>query len=233
MTDILTPARQLAEATPIRFPNESPEYRVARTALLAEEIELRRHLARVAEQRRQLPPGGAVTGDYRFVGANGPTDFAGLFGARDTLVVYSFMYGPNRERPCPMCTNLLGPLDGNARDLLQQVALAVVARSPYERLVAFGRERGWQGLPMYQDRDDNYSLDYFGLLPGDEEIPMLNVFTRSDGKIRHFWSGEFTGESADPGQDPRGAPDLAPLWNILDMTPGGREPGWYPKLAYD
>ena len=36
----------------------------------------------------------------------------------------------------------------------------------------------------------------------------------------------------DPGQDPRDAPDVASLWNILDLTPEGRASDWYPKLAY-
>jgi predicted dithiol-disulfide oxidoreductase (DUF899 family) len=233
MTETLTPAKQLAEATPIRIRNESADYRAARTALLAEEIELRRHLARVAAQRRALPPGGAVEGDYRFIGANGPTDFAGLFGDKDTLVVYSFMYGPQRERPCPMCTNLLGPLAANADDIRQKVALAVVARSPFERLAAFARERGWRDLPLYQDVNDAYSRDYFGLLPDGSEVPNFSVFTRRDGSIRHFWSGELTGQSADPGQDPRGAPDMGTLWNVLDLTPEGRDPHWYPSLAYN
>jgi len=39
-------------------------------------------------------------------------------------------------------------------------------------------------------------------------------------------------DAADPGQDPRGAPDLSPLWTLLDMTPEGRRPDWYPKLDY-
>jgi predicted dithiol-disulfide oxidoreductase (DUF899 family) len=228
----LKPAAELAAQTPIRFPNESAEYRAARTALLAEEIELRRHLERVAAQRRALPPGGEVTGDYRFDGPDGPSDFAGLFGNKDTLAIYSFMFGPERERPCPMCTSLLGPLDANAADLHQKIALAVVARSPQERLQAFKRERGWRNLRLYQDLTDGYSKDYFGLLPDGSEVPALNVFTRKDGTIRHFWSGEMTGDSADPGQDPRGAPDLSPLWNILDMTPDGRGGDWYPKLDY-
>ena len=76
----LTPAIELARANPMRLPNESADYRAARTALLAEEIELRRHIERVAAQRRALPPGGPVVGDYRFQGEGGPTDFAGLFG---------------------------------------------------------------------------------------------------------------------------------------------------------
>jgi predicted dithiol-disulfide oxidoreductase (DUF899 family) len=229
----LASAEELARRGPVRFPNESPEYRAARTALPAEEIALRRHLERVAAQRRALPPGGEVIGDYRFEGEDGPADFTALFGARDTLMVYSFMFGPQRRRPCPMCTALLGPLDGNARDLEQRVALAVVARSPIERLTALKRERGWQSLRLYTDVTDAYSRDYHGLLADGSEIPALNVFTRRDGTIRHFWSGEMTDDSADPGQDPRGAPDLVPLWNFLDCTPEGRGADWYPSLDYD
>ena len=82
-TETLTPAAELARRTPIRFPNESADYRAGRTALLAEELDLRRHLERVAAQRRALPPGGEVRGDYRFQGEKGPTDFAGLFGSED------------------------------------------------------------------------------------------------------------------------------------------------------
>lgn len=231
-TETLTPAAELAHRSPVRFPNESATYRAARTALLAEEIELRRHIERVARQRRALPPGGEVRGDYRFQGEQGPTDFAGLFGDKQTLAVYSFMYGPQRERPCPMCTALLGPLDGAARDIDQRLSFVVVARSPLERLQAFGAERGWQALRLFSDLNDAYSRDYHGVLPDGSEIPSLNIFTRRDGTIRHFWAGEMTGDSSDPGQDPRGAPDLPPLWNILDMTPEGRGTDWYPKLDY-
>ena len=229
-TEALVPSDVMAARSPVRFPNESAEYRAARTRLLQEEIELRRHLTRVAELRRALPPGGAVSGDYRFMGEDGPTDFAALFGDKDTLAVYSFMYGPQRERPCPMCTNLLGPLDGNAADLDQKIALAVVARSPVARLKAFAEERGWRYLRLYQDLTDAYSRDYHGLLPDGSEIPAFNIFTRRDGTIRHFYGGEMS--EGDPGQDPRGAPDLAPLWNVLDMTPEGRGEDWYPKLDY-
>jgi predicted dithiol-disulfide oxidoreductase (DUF899 family) len=232
-TETLKPADQLARETPIRFPNENAEYRAARTALLAEELELRRHIERVSAQRRALPPGGEVKGDYRFEAEDGSTtDFAGLFGDKDTLAAYSFMFGPQRERPCPMCTALLGPLDGNAADLGQKISLVVIARAPMERLVSFKQERGWKTLRLYRDLNDTYSKAYFGLLPDGSEVPAFNIFSRRDGTLRHFWSGEMTGDSADPGQDPRGAPDLTPLWNVLDMTPQGRGADWYPKLDY-
>src|SRR3981189_3276795 len=144
----LKPAAELARASGVRFPNESAEYRRAREALLAEEIELRRHIERVAEQRRALPPGGEVKKDYAFEGEQGPASFADLFGDKDTLVVYNYMYGPQRERRCSMCTSLLSAWDGEVPDVQQRVALAVVARSPIERRVDLQRGRGWHFLPL-------------------------------------------------------------------------------------
>jgi predicted dithiol-disulfide oxidoreductase (DUF899 family) len=230
--DTLTPAIELARKNTVRLPNESPEYRQARQALLAEEIELRRHIERVAEQRRALPPGGKVTKDYRFESERGPVSLADLFGDKQTLVVYSYMFGPQRERPCPMCTSLLSAWDGEARDVEQRVALAVIARSPIERLVAFKKERGWRSLKLYSDTSDEFSRDYQALSPEGEDGAAFNVFTRRDAAIRHFWSGEMGFDTADPGQDPRGAPDLMPIWTILDSTPEGRGTDWYPKLEY-
>lgn len=228
----LIPAAELVKRNGVTILNETDDYRRARNALLAEEIELRRHIERVAEMRRALPPGGEVTGDYRFEGQEGPLDFAGLFGGKQTLVVYSYMFGPQRERPCPMCTSLLGAWNGEARDIGQRVALAVVARSPIERLTATAKERGWRDLKLYSDTNGLFSRDYHAISKDGDDIPALSVFTRRDGAIRHFWSGEMGFETADPGQDPRGAPDPMPIWNILDMTPEGRGTDWYPKLDY-
>lgn len=229
-TQSLKPAKELAAANGIRFPNESADYRRARNALLAEEIELRRHIERVAQQRRELPPGGLLPKDYDFVGEDGPVKFSSLFEGHPSLVVYSYMFGPQRKRPCPMCTSLLSAWEGEAEDVMQRVALAVVARSPIERLVAFKKERGWRHLKLYSDMSGDYTRDYVS--PEDADEPAFNVFTRHDGSLRHFWSGEMGMGTADPGQDPRGAPDLMPLWTILDSTPEGRGNDWYPELSY-
>ena len=105
----------------------------------------------MAEQRRALPPGGEIPKDYRFEGENGPAAFSRLFGDKQTLAIYSYMFGPKRERPCPMCTSLLSAWDGEAADVEQRIALAVVARSPIERLVAFKKERGWRHLRLFSD----------------------------------------------------------------------------------
>ncbi len=228
----LTPAADLAARNGCRMPNESAEYRRARNALLAEEIELRRHIERVAAQRRELPPGGEVKKNYQFVGERGPVTFADLFGDKQTLVVYSWMYGPQRERPCPMCTSLLSSWEGEAQDIEQNVALAIIGQSPIEKLLAFKKERGWRNLKIYSDANSEYSKDYYANTAQWEDNAAIHVFTRRDGTIRHFWGGEMGFETADPGQDPRGAPDLMPLWTVLDSTPEGRKADWYPSLEY-
>jgi predicted dithiol-disulfide oxidoreductase (DUF899 family) len=229
--ETLKPARELAKHDR-RFPNDSDDYRKARLALLAEEIELRRHIERVAVQRRTLPPGGVVPEDYRFQGVDGPVRFADLFGDKPTLVTYNWMYGAKRERPCPMCTSLLSALNGEMPDILQRVAFAVIATSPIERMAAFAKERGWRHLKLYSSAGNHFNRDYANEKPGGDDNAAFNVFTRGGGTIRHFWGDEMGMETADPGQDPRGAPDPMPLWTILDMTPEGRGSDWYPKLEY-
>ena len=227
----LKPATELAKNNGVHFPNESGEYRRARDALLAEEIELRRHIERVAVQRRDLPVGGTVPKNYAFVGDCGAIAFSDLFGDKQTLAIYSYMYGPKRKQPCPMCTSLMNAWDGVSLDVEQRIALVMVARSPIERLLRVKKERGWRNLRLYSDVDGDFTRDYVSA--DDADMPAFNVFTRRDGSIRHFWSGEMGGSTADPGQDPRGAPDLVPLWTILDSTPEGRGTDWYPKLNYE
>ena len=229
--DRLIPAIKLAHQSAKPYPNDSAAYRKARTALLVEEIELRRHIERVAAQRRALPMGGEA-GAYQFLDEQGKTvGLIDMFGEHGTLVTYFWMYGPERERPCPMCTGLLGSLDIPAVDLEQRVALAVIGRSPVARQLAFARERGWRNLKFYQCVGDDFPTDYRGLAPDGSEWPALDVWKRENDKVFHFWAGE-SGETADPGQDQHGAPDPMPLWNILDLTPEGRGTDWYPKLEY-
>lgn len=230
----LKDAGDLAAQASKPYPNDSEAYRQARTALLAEEIELRRHTERVAAMRRALPPGGGVPEDYEFTDEAGRTvRLSEMFGDKSTLVTYTWMYGPKRQRPCPMCTAFLGSLDGEARDIMQRVPLAVIGASPIERQIAFKRERGWQGLKLYSTNGNNFTRDYRGEGPDGADQGAFNVFTKdAEGAIRHFWGDEMDQGTADPGQDARGAPEPMPMWTIFDMTPEGRAPDWYPKLEY-
>lgn len=170
MKDTLTPAAELAKKAKTPFPGASVEYEAARQALLAEEIEFRRHMTRLVEQRRALPPGPVIEKNYRFKDEQAfEVGLADLFGDKDTLVTYFWMYGPQRERPCPMCTNWLGAVEGNAADIKQRVALKILGRSPVERQYAFAQERGWRDLNFVQTIGDDYAKDLGVLMPDGSE----------------------------------------------------------------
>lgn len=227
----LTPASELAATNTARHPGESAEYRAARQTLLVEEIELRRLKEKVAQMRRALPAGGLVPEDYPFVAEGGrQTTLSELFGRHDTLVVYSYMFGPDRDAPCPMCTSWMSAFDHKIADIDQRVALAFTARAPIERLAAVKKERGWTAMPIYSDPTGAYTRAYVSADDGD--AAGYSVFTRRDGVLRHFWSEEIGMEMGDPGQDPRGAVEMDPLWMLLDTVPDGRGTDWYPSLTY-
>jgi predicted dithiol-disulfide oxidoreductase (DUF899 family) len=239
----------------IRFPGESEEYRAARDRLLEQEVELRRAMEAVAVARRELPPGGPVPEDYVFQGegaGGAPTDvrLSELFApGKDSLVIYSFMFprdpsderaGPSggeaariplQEGPCPSCVALIDQLEGAAEHASQHINLAVVAKSPVERVLTFGRERGWRHLRLLSSTGNSYNRDYHGETEDGSQIPVLNVFHREGEEIRHFWASELMWAPPDPGQHPRHVGTLEPVWNLFDLTPEGR-PDWDEQLSY-
>jgi predicted dithiol-disulfide oxidoreductase (DUF899 family) len=216
----------------MNFPNETSAYRAARDKLLRAELDLRRQIEKVAKERRALPQGGEVPKDYVFQGKDGEVKLSQLFTKGDTLVAYSFMYGPKMDKPCPMCTAILDGLNGNAGHIAQRTNLVVIAKSPLERIVSFAKERGWTNLQLLSSAGNSYNADYHGEDAEGRQQPMLNVFHRSGGNIRHTWGSELLGAGEDPGQNARHVDLIWPLWNVLDVTPEGRGQDWYPKLKY-
>jgi len=238
----------------IRFPGESDEYRRERNRLLEAEIELRRATERVAAQRRALPAGGAVPDDYRFeeVEGGGDVRFSELFGpGKDTLVIYSFMFprspgdtrpGPSSgetarlpvaETPCASCTSILDSLDGAAPHIGERLNLVVVAKSDPERIRAFAGDRGWRRLRLLSSRNNRYNRDYHAETPDGDQLPILNVFVRDGQGIRHAWATELMFAPHDEGEDPRHVDAIWPIWNVFDMTPGGRGgESDFPRMDY-
>ncbi len=224
----------------VRFPGETASYRDARNELLEAEINLRRNIEEVAALRRKLPVGGAVPEDYAFeegpqdLSDSGPgktTRISELFQhGKDTLALYSFMYGPNMAAACPSCTSILDGLNGVSIHLTQQINLAVVAKSPLQRIREFARERGWHNLRLLSSNGNTYNHDYHGETADGNQIPSLSIFVRRDGKVHHFYQTELMFVPKEPGQDPRHVDSIWPVWNLLDFTPEGRL--WRPKLKY-
>ena len=231
----------------LAMPGESAEYRHARNKLLTEEMALRRQIESVAALRRALPAGGTVAQDYVFDGDDGPLKLSDLFKpGKNTLAIYSFMYGPEKELPCTGCTHFLDGLEGMVQHITQRINLAVVAKSPLPRLLALARARGWRTLPLLSTHGNSYDHDYFGdssglpdavlkqqeFKAGEEwDMPMLNVFHRRGKVISHFWGSELLYVPPEPGQEYRHNDALDPLWNLLDLTPEGRG-DFEPQLSY-
>jgi predicted dithiol-disulfide oxidoreductase (DUF899 family) len=169
---------------------------------------------------------------------------------RDSLVIYSMMFprdplddspGPKSGRtallplaegPCPSCTALVDQLDGAAEHAAQRINLAVVAKAPVERVLTFGRERGWRRLRLLSSAGSSYNPDYLAETADGTQRPMLNVFHRDGTTIRHFWGSELLYAPVDPGEEPRHVGTIEPIWNLFDLTPEGRGTDWYEQFSY-
>ena len=225
-----------------RFPNESEAYRTARNELLQAEMNLRRNIEEVAALRRKLPLGGKIPEDYVFEegspdleisGSTRQTRLSELFApGKDSLVLYSYMYGPAMAAPCVSCTSILDGLNGTAPHVSQRVNFAVVAKSPLERIRTIARERHWRNLRLLSSAKNSYNQDYYGEDVKGDQKPSLNVFVRRDGGIYHFFHTELMFVPAEAGQDPRHVDIIWSLWNLFDFTPEGRGEKWYPRLSY-
>lgn len=231
----------MAKSAPM-FPGESRKYRRARKNLLRAELELQKLVEKVAAKRRKLPLGGELKEDYVF--EEGAADLADTTTVRqvrlselflpehDTLLLYSFMFGPDMKQPCPMCTSFLDGINGQARHVTQRVSLAVAAKSPISRIREFARTRGWTQLRLVSTASTTYNLDYKGETAEGAQLPMMNVFAKRKGRIVHSWGSETLFAKSRKGQDSRHIDIMWPLWNMLDLTPAGRGADWYPALSY-
>jgi predicted dithiol-disulfide oxidoreductase (DUF899 family) len=226
----------------LSFPGETPAYRSARDELLRAEQDLRRQVEAVAAARRRLPVGGPVPEDYTFEESGRSLDdqaaarsvrLSELFApGKDSLVLYNFMFSPEMDHACPMCTCFLDGLDGNARHIEQSVNLAVVAKSPIERIRTFARTRPWRNLRLLSSNKNTFNHDYRGDAEDGSQNSVIHTFVKRAGRIHHFYSSEVAFGPSEPGQNQRHIDLMWPLWNVLDITPEGRGVEWFPSLSY-
>ena len=203
----------------IRYPNETQAYRDARNALLEDEQELVAKVKAVAEKRRQLPIGGQLKEDYVFQWANDgkigkPVRFSELFGDKNSLLLYSWMFGPNWDKPCPSCTSLMDGFDRTWYSVAQDAAFATVAKARPEQINAWAKERGWSQIPLVSGSQSPFQADYKCQGENDDmQQPVMLAFTKRDGRIFHTWSTESMMNHVDT---------VWPYWNLMDFTPEGR-----------
>ena len=203
----------------LRYPNESREYREARESLLKDEQELVAKVKSVAEKRRKLPPGGELKEDYVFQWANDRNvgqrvRLSELFADKSTLLLYSFMFGPNWDNPCPSCTSLVDGFDRTWYQVSRHASFAAIAKAPAIRINAWAKQRGWSQIPLVSGFESTYQADYKCQGESDDmQWPVMHVFRKQEGRIRHFWGTESMMNHLDT---------VWAYWNLMDFTPEGR-----------
>jgi predicted dithiol-disulfide oxidoreductase (DUF899 family) len=221
------------------FPGESPEYRTARNKLLETEKELRRKIEEVAALRRQLPDGGKIKEDYVFEeldpsGKVKQTKFSELFKpGKDTLIVYSFMFGPNDKVPCTSCSSIMDGVNGMIYHVIDRMNFVAVTKSDVNRIKEWSDKKGWNKIRFLSSGKNTYNADYFAENEKGSQLPVLNVFKKTSAGIVHFYATELLYVPPENGQDGRHVDMIWPLWNMYDYTPEGRGTEWYPRHSYD
>ncbi|MGN8250426.1 DUF899 domain-containing protein [Pseudomonas sp. SMV7] len=215
--------------------SESRHPVVSRRQWLAARLQLWLHEKAVTHQRdalaaaRRALPWVKVEQDYRFHGADGELDLAGLFAGRSQLLVYHFMFAEGWTEGCHGCSFLADHFDGaNLHLAHHDVSLVAVSRAPYAQFQAFRQRMGWR-FAWYSSHGSSFNED-FGVSVGREgqrqynyapydgeesELPGLSAFYREpDGSVYHTYSTYA-----------RGLDILVNTYNFLDIAPLGRNEG--------
>lgn len=218
------------------------EWVAARGELLPIEKEHTRLGDRLARQRRELP-WLRIEKDYTFHTEEGPRTLAQLFDGHSQLVMYHFMFGPDYEAGCPVCSSIADSFDGVLPHLeARDVTMVCASRAPIEKLLAYRARMGWNfnWVSSYDtefnfDFEHSRSRDEVKAWLGDEppqvpagfasqcgtdvfdymsEGPGLSVFSLSDGEVYLTYSTTS-----------RGLERVMVYYGILDLVPKGRDEG--------
>jgi predicted dithiol-disulfide oxidoreductase (DUF899 family) len=211
--------------------NASEEYINARRELQKAEHALSDQIETIAQLRRGLPIGAPMP-TYTFTeaaataanaAASKQTSLADLGSDGRSVVIYHMMFADSDDAPCPMCAMWIDGFNGVAPHLAQNVNFAAVAKAPLPQLVEYARRRGWHKVRLLSsagtDFNKDMSVEDVPWLPGSGQMPGVSVFKKDgEGVMRHVYtvSPHFTKDVV------RGADQLTPLWNVLDLIPEGR-----------
>jgi predicted dithiol-disulfide oxidoreductase (DUF899 family) len=148
------------------------EWLAARESLLEREKELTRRSDELARERQALP-WVRIEKEYHFATEQGTKTLAELFDGRSQLLVYHFMFGPDYEAGCPVCSSSADTVNGavphlNARDL----TMLYVSRAPLEKLEAYKRRMGWT-FPWASSYESDFNFDFEVSAPKEQVAQML------------------------------------------------------------
>jgi predicted dithiol-disulfide oxidoreductase (DUF899 family) len=195
-----------------RPPVVSPqEWQAARDALLVREKALTRELDALAAERRRLPMVRLDPARYQFTAPDGsPASLTDLFDGNRQLVIYHFMLEPGQDWTCGGCSTFTDNLSALSQPHLsaRHTRLIVMARAPQHEIEVLRHRMGWS-VPWYScygtTFNDDLGLTVFG----------LSVLLRDGNEVFRTY---FT--------TARGVDRLRLDFNLLDLTPYGRQEEW-------
>ncbi|KND91869.1 hypothetical protein TOPH_03266 [Tolypocladium ophioglossoides CBS 100239] len=224
------------------------EWLVARKALLEQEKELTRVNDALSAQRRALPM-VKVDKPYVFKSqTNSKVTLEELFGGKDQLIVYHFMFSPESENGCRGCSHIGEALPDVRHLRFKNTNLVCISRAPPEKLQAFKSLNGWT-WPWYSSQGSDFNYDFHASNDESRGPMELNFRTKEEMEAlgKSWYSGDVPGFSVfyKKGGDifhtystfARGGDKIMPTLALLDMTPLGRQLGpWGPaefKLKHE
>jgi predicted dithiol-disulfide oxidoreductase (DUF899 family) len=178
------------------------EWLEARTELLAAEKEFTRARDELTRRRLDLP-WEAVDKEYTFKGPDGEATFADLFDGRSQLLVYHFMFDPEDDVGCPICSFWADNFEPVVLHLrARDVTFVAVSLAPFAKITAYKERMGWS-FPWFSSFGSDFNFDYgvsfrseqrdeplynYGTLPSrDTQREGVSVFARDgDGRIPHL-----------------------------------------------
>ena len=215
------------------------EWQAARDELLAEEKELTRRGDELARKRRELPWVPVET-DYRFETTDGTKSLADLFAGRSQLLIYHFMFWPDYEAGCPVCSSIADTLDPNAVHLkARDVTLICSSRASVEKLQRYKERMGWSfnwvstvGSDFHRELGFLHTREELEPFLAGEIPPVVELNARACGTDAATYVAEGPGLSVYALSDgvvyrtyvstARGLEPAMAYYGLLDRTPIGR-----------
>ncbi|MFS0900136.1 DUF899 domain-containing protein [Mycolicibacterium litorale] len=189
-----------------------PEWERARADLLVREKELTRLKDAVSAARRRLPM-VEVTEPYVFDTETGPLSLADLFDGRRQLIVQHFMFGADWEQGCEGCSMMADHIGPLSHLYAKDTSFVLVSRAPVGKLLAYRDRMGWD-LPWVSSGASTFNEDYRLTVDGQERHG-ISVFLRDAERVFHTWS------TYNRGEEP-----FMVVFDLLDLTPFGRQEAW-------
>lgn len=189
------------------------EFEIERAALLQEEKALTHALDALAARRRRLPM-TPVEKDYAFHGPEGDAGLVDLFDGRRQLIVYHFMFAPGETAPCVGCSSFTDNIADLSHLRRRDTNMVLISRAPLDELLRYRERMGWS-VPWYSSQGSDFNRDFGVTTPDGRERFKLTVLLRDgDAVYRTYWTTS------------RGVDRLRLDFNLLDLTPYGRQEAW-------